>query len=798
MRVPLSWLKEYIDIKLPPIEIAKVLTQAGLEVDAIEPIDLPFSNVVVGKVTGTEKHPNADKLCVAAVTDGNEIFQVVCGAQNCRPGLVTAFAKVGATLPDEELKPFKIKRSKIRGVESFGMLCSSKELRLSDEDQGIIELGEEFPIGSDLSVIFSDAIFEISLTPNLSHCNSILGVARELHAKTEAPLSQPSFTMLREMPDGELHAQAAVKVENSKLCPRYACRLIKNISIAPSPQWMQNRLRASGIRPINNIVDITNYVLLEMGHPLHAFDYGRIEGGKIVVRNAQQRESFVTLDGIERTLHSDDILICDAAKPIALGGIMGGSNSEISPETTDVLLESAYFNASAIRSTSKRLGLSTDASKRFERGTDPNGVLKALNRAAMLMEQIAGGKVAKGIIDAKTGSFPKLTVPCRVSRSNKIIGTQLGIGEIEDIFKRLGFKYTFNGDDSFDVEVPTYRNDISTEIDLIEEIARIYGYDNLCTPASPFQSSKLPHSEVYLFENEIRSRMLAEGLQEFLTCDLIGPKILEIADGPIRSEKGLIHVLNPTSIEQSCLRTSLLPGLLQVVKYNYDHQNQNISGFEVGRIHFEDEGKYREQTILGIVLTGMDRPHHWQNKPEEVNFYGMKGIIENLLHELGIDASQYKNTGLSYFHTGRQASVFVDGLELGSFGEIHPSILRRLDVPQRILFGEFNLHDLYTLRRSDAEMVPIARFPCSERDWTITIKEKVLIDQLFTLIRAVESPLLEEVSLLDIYRSEKLGPGIKNVTIRFRYRDNHKTISLETVDREHARITDKVRSLLMS
>ncbi|MEC7839610.1 MAG: phenylalanine--tRNA ligase subunit beta [Chlamydiota bacterium] len=796
MKVPLSWLKDYVDTTLPPIEIAKILTMAGLEVDAIECKDLGFTDVVVGEVLETEPHPNADKLCLAKVTDGNEIHHVVCGAPNCRQGIKTALAKVGASLPDDGEKPFKVKKSKIRGCESSGMLCSWKELKISDDNDGIIELADDVELGTDLAELYRDHIFEISLTPNLGHCANIIGVARELHASTEEPLCLPKVQM-KESDKEKIEGQATVEIKDFSLCPRYACRLIKNVTMGPSPQWMQNRLISSGIRPINNIVDITNYVLLEMGHPLHAFDYDHIDGGKIIVRPSKEGEKFVTLDEKERQIPEGALLICDENKPVAIAGVMGGQNSEVGENTKNVLLESAYFAPSSIRKTSKKLGLMTDASRRFERGCDPNMVEAALDRASMLISEIAKGEITKGIIDVKEGEFKEKIVECRVSRTNKLLGTQLVGGEIESIFQRLGFKFTWDGEDTFSVTIPTYRVDISQEVDLIEEVARLYGFDNLHQPISAFHNSKLPHSEVFLFEREIRARMVSEGLQEFMTCDLIGPSLLEIVHGSEMNKEALVEVLNPTSIEQSCLRTSLLPGILQVVKYNCDHQNSDIAGFEVGRVHFKKgEDQYHEETVVGIVLTGKVHPDNWDEKPREVDFYDLKGVVENMLEEFGVTASMYKNNRLSVFHTGRQASVYVGELEIGSIGEVHPGITRKLGVSQRIFFAEFNLQDIFKCRRDNHQMQPIPIYPSSERDWTMTLKEGVAMSDVFKIIDSIDSRLLEDYQVRDIYRSSKLGDGLKNVTLRFVYRDKKKTISQEAVDREHARITDKTRSLI--
>ncbi|MGZ3633784.1 MAG: phenylalanine--tRNA ligase subunit beta, partial [Parachlamydiaceae bacterium] len=538
-----------------------------------------------------------------------------------------------------------------------------------------------------------EVVFEVSLTPNLGHCASMLGIARELSAALEKPICFPRAHVKET--GAKIDSQVTVRVEDKARSPRYACRLVKGVKVAASPEWMQKKLLACGIRPINTIVDITNYVLLESGQPLHAFDFDKLEGATVVVRTAREGESIVTLDGHERTLNAADLVICDQKQPVAIAGVMGGLNSEVDEKTRNVLIEAAHFAPSSIRRTSKHLGLQTDASRRFERSVDPHGVLEALDRAAQLMHELAQGEIAVGSLDIKESEFPMHHVSCRLSRINSILGIQLGVNEVENILKRLDFSVHWDGRNTFALKIPTYRADIKEEIDIIEEVARVYGYDNIVADSSRYHGSTLPNAPIFVFENQARDRLLAEGLQEFLTCDLIGPTFSAIAKEAIMPESATVHVLNPTSIEQSILRTSLLPGLLQVVKYNASHQNVNIAGFEIGRIHFKDKEDYKEQSMVGIILTGQSRFHHWKQKPEDFDFFDLKGIVESFLDLMGVKGMTLKNNQLPSLHPGRQASVYVGPLEIGSFGEVHPSIVQRLDVPQRIFFGELNLHDLY-------------------------------------------------------------------------------------------------------
>lgn len=674
MKIPLSWLKEYIDIKQSPDHISKILTLAGLEVDAIDEVN-------------------------------------------------------------------------------------------------------------------GDVVFEISLTPNLGHCSSVIGVARELSAATESPYHLPKIDLVED--PAKTSSFITVSVENPESCPRYASRVVRDVKIGPSPDWLKNRLELAGLRSVNNVVDVTNYVMLELGHPLHAFDADRLHGNQLRVKKARSGDKFVTLDGKERVLE-DDLLICDQRGAVALAGVMGGQDSEVTENTKHLVLEAAVFAPGMIRRTSKRLGLMTDASKRFERGCDPNILGLALDRAAMLIQQIAGGKVVAGRIDVAAQPFSPRQVVCRLSRINQLLGTRLSISEVEGLLARLELASTWDGDDRLTVTVPTYRNDIHEEVDLIEEVARTYGYQNITKPMSLYQSSKIPHSPVFMLEREMRTRLIGEGLQEFLTCDLIGPSLLEVVHGTNASDPSWIQVLNPTSIEQSTMRTSLLPGLLQVVKYNWDHQNHDVTGFEIGRIHLKQDGQYWEQSVAAIVLSGKSRPHHWDKKPEEDDFFDLKGMLENVLSELNIQVT-FKKTQLPMLHPGRQVGIYAGEMEIGSFGQIHPAVLRRLDVPQPILFAEINLHDLLQARpKQDTQMQLLPIYPGSERDWTLTVSEGLPADEILQAVKRVSSPFLEKAFLYDIYRSDKLGKELKNVTLRFSYRDLSKTIAQETVDAEHARIVESV------
>lgn len=783
MKVPLSWIKQYIAIDLPPNQIAKLLTMAGLEVEGCHSLGGSFTNVVVCRVVEVKKHPDADKLVVATVSDGEQLYQVVCGASNCRAGIKTALAKIGATLQNNGIT---VRKSKLRGVESYGMLCSSQELGLSDQHEGIIEFEEFVQEGKDVADMYGDVVFDIALTPNLSHCTSVLGVARELSAVTGLPFTPPKINV-RET--GEpIGKTVAVSIEGKEACPIYSCRLIRGVKVAPSPDWLQKQLSACGIRSVNNVVDATNYVMHELGHPLHAFDADLLEENRIVVRFARDKEEIVTLDSKKRVLQTDDLVIADGKKAVAMAGMMGGLNSEVGDNTQNVLIESAYFTPLGVRKTSKRLGIQTDGSKRFGTGADPNQTVISLDRVTELIQQLAGGEIAKGAIVVQQQEFKEKQVGCRLSRLNALIGMHFGLHEVETIFKQLGFTCHWDGKDHFSLKIPTYRVDIQEEIDLIEEVARIYGYDKIVKQKRPYNRSKLEDAPIYRFEQEMRARLIAEGLQEFITCDLISPTMVSLLKDSLMQADATLKVLNPTSIEQSILRTSLLPGLLNVVKSNYLQQNHDVAGFEIGRIHFKEGAQYKEQVMAGVILSGKSDPYHFESKAREADFFDLKGIIENICKSFLVPNPTFQLQQLSAFHPGRQASIFVDGVDVGTIGEIHPSILRVLDIPQRIFFAEFSLNDLFHKRKTDIQMTEIPRYPGSSRDLTLTLEKQKPIQQIFDAVNKLKSPLLVKASLIDIYRSEKLGENHQNATFRFEYRDNSKTLSQQEVDKEHERI----------
>ncbi|MBS0648707.1 MAG: phenylalanine--tRNA ligase subunit beta [Verrucomicrobia bacterium] len=790
MKVPLSWLKDFLPLAATPQEIAETLTLLGIEVEKITGMTTSFTGIVVGKVLQAEQHPNADRLRVARVTDGMQEYQVVCGAPNCREGIFVAFARVGAELTDEEGKKWKIKKSKLRDVESEGMLCASSELQLSEESDGkIIELSSDLPLGSDLSQHVNDPVFDISLTPNLGHALSVLGIARELAAAYKTRARRPA-SHLKETGSKKM----VVEVADPRLCPRYACRIMTQIKVGPSPDWLQKRLLACGLRPINNIVDIGNYVMWELGQPLHIFDLDKIDQ-KIVVAPANRPLSLETLDGQKREIPPQTLLIQDSEKPLALAGIMGGSSSAATEKTTNILIESAVFDAGSIRKTSRLLDLKTDASYRFDRGIDGGNVVHALNRAAELIEQIAGGEIHP-LVDIKQQDFVPRVIACRLERLKQILGFSLSLGEAAALFERLEMQVKTTSQDLLEVAVPTYRNDLQQEIDLIEEAARLFGYNNIPRGRPSYTGSTLPDAPIYRLEKETRSLLLEQGLQECITCDLISPALAQLTMEKGLPENSTIHVLHPRSVDQSTLRTSLLGGLLQTVKHNLNHQIDTMAAFEVGRIHFREKNELQEASCAGIILTGKTRPHHFDRKPHDVDFYDLKALLENLCESLRLARYSFEPSHLDTLHPWRQIKVKSGDITIGVMGEIHPELLLKLDIQQRVYFAELNLHEILPLKKKARLFSELAAFPSSERDWTLTLKENVPIATVLQAMERTKSPFLEHFYLLDLYTSDQLGKDRKNVTFRFRYRDPAKTMSFEAVEQEHQKLTHSVAEKL--
>ena len=792
MIITYNWLKEFVDVDRSPAELADLLTMLGLEVERMECLGEGMDDVVVAVVEEKIQHPNADKLSLCKVNNGRELLSIVCGAQNFKTGDKVALAQVGALLPGA----FRIKRSKIRGEESFGMLCSEKELGLADESAGIMVLPHELKLGTPFfeAMGLKDTIFEIGLTPNRADCLSVIGIAREIAAKLGKKIRFPAQNVVET--GAPIKNVAAVQVEDSHLCPRYTARYISGCRVASSPKWLVDRLQSVGLRPINNVVDVTNYVLMEYGHPLHAFDFDLLSGGKIVVRRANEDESFTTLDGQKRMLNSSDLTIRDSDKVVALAGIMGGENSEISDTTTTILLESAYFKPTAIRLTSKKLGIHTESSHRFERGTDIRILTRALDRAASLIAELAGGSVAQGILDIhdKISENKKITI--RLDFINHLLGTNLTGGEVRQIFQSLEFTVEPIGIDIFKVEAPSFRIDIEREIDLVEEVARMYGYDKIPTTmpkARVFSDLPTKHQRL---ENKVKNLLVNHGFNEIINFSFISPdsyeKILLDAQD---SRRESVRLLNPLVEEQSVMRTILLPGLLETVAQNASFRILNLRIFEMRRVYLPkiDRDLPDEPLHIAGLLSGMRNSEGWNQEKTVADFYDAKGVVENLLEQLNVSGTSFIGTDAeSFYHPGKACTVLCNGEIIGSLGEIHPTVQENFGLEKPCYYFELNFEKLVFQSKDEVTVHTPPRFPDTFRDIAMLLAEDVPVVDVLNCVKGLKEKEIEEVDVFDLYKGEHVPPGQKSVAIRVRYRSTERTLTDDEVNRLHLRIIDNL------
>lgn len=805
MKVSYQWSKEYVDISGHTGEqLAELFTRGGIEVDIVENRNKGVNGVVVGYVKSREKHPDADKLSVCVIDAGQgEDLQIVCGAKNVAAGQKVPVALIGATLPGD----FQIKRAKLRGVESQGMICSAKELGLNDKllpkeiQEGILVLPEDTEIGRSILEVLAidDEVLELDLTPNRSDCLSMIGAAYEIAALLGREVKLPNA-------DGEVAAiesgvkaseHISVGITAKEQCSHYAARYIQNVSIGVSPLWMQNRLMAAGIRPINNIVDITNYVMLEYGQPLHAFDADRLTNGRIDVRLANEGETLTTLDDQERKLEPHMLLITDGVKPVALAGVMGGANSEVTGETVNILLESAKFAGSSVRKTSRQLGLRSEASLRFEKESNPQAVIPALNRAAALMAQYAGGSVAAGIVEEIAAAPEATTVELSIAKANRYIGTALSAAEVQAIFARLQFETELSGD-TLRVSVPNRRGDITRDVDLIEEIARLYGYDNIPTTAIEGETTPGSLTKPQAIRRSLRQLLTASGLQEVVSYSFTGPEQLTQFSGLSGLAAQPIRLSMPMSEERSTLRTSLLPQLLEVAAYNRNRKTNDVAVFEIGSVYATGESKLstlpQQQHLLAALLTGSRQPSQWNVKAEQVDFFDLKGLLEGALDYLGLkDKVRFVADGPTGFHPGRSASLFfVDGpseTRIGYIGQVHPQLQQQYDLDDTYVL-EIELDTIYSSADFAIAYKTLPRYPASERDMALVLDRAIEVGSLTAKVKETAGTLLESVRVFDIFTGEKLGEGKKSVALSLVYRHAERTLTDEEVTELHGTVVD--------
>lgn len=784
MKFPLSWLKQYIALPECSEKVAHDLTAIGIEVDAFYPKTFLFSGVVVVQVLKTRPHPNADRLTIATVTDGVQELDIVCGASNCRSGICVALAPIGATLSISG-KQVVIEEKNMRGVASPGMLCSQDELGLpGSSTQGILELEAQAPLGALLSDFWSDTLFEVSLTPNLGYCASIVGIARELAALYQKEYIQPSFVSTTLSENG-FSESFTLDNQRPEICPVYGIQKWTQVRVAPSPDWLRRRIEDCGCKSINNVVDITNYVMLELGQPLHAFDSHKIVGDQLSIRLAHEQEPIRTLDGKEHLLSSTDLVIADAHRAIAIAGVIGGIETAVTENSSEILIEAAFFEPSSVRKTAKTLGIRTDASWRFERGTSPSMVEVAMSRAKELLISCAGAYEEKKIMYTHPCS-PKPPLLLRLDRLDRVIGHLFSIDDVEKILSFLQFKVERKGERELMVRVPDYRHDIIEEIDLMEEVVRMYGYHRLPYASLPYRQGAASFDNVYLCTRLVKNLLVAQGLQEVITCDLRGKEM--DAWIPVEQKSQWISVLKPSSEEQSILRPSLLPGLMQLTEHHFNHHQKDLCFFEIGHVYWQKNSGYEEKIHLAILLTGHRENSHWNSSHIlSYDFFYLKGILDSLMESFNLHFSYVPSVEqVPFFHSQIKAKIKYQEKYVGDVAQLHPKKLQTIGIRQPIYYAELDLSflmktDLKTFKQYQMPSI----YPGTERDWTVTVPKAISYSQLESILKPFKSEQLQRFELVSVYQDPRIGEDKQNITFRFFYQSAHRTLSFEEVEQEH-------------
>ncbi len=783
MKISVDWLKDLLPVADAPRQLADRLTMAGLEVDALERAAPEFSGVVVAEITDCAPHPDADKLQVCTVDAGTaDPIQIVCGAPNARPGLKAPLATIGGVLPGD----FKIKKAKLRGVQSFGMLCSARELGLSEEAAGLMELPADAPAGDDLRAYMGldDHVIEVDLTPNRSDCLGMVGIAREVSALTgEAYGFQPP------PPVAPMHEDTLpILLEATDDCPRYVARIIRDVDTrAETPLWMQERLRRAGVRSLGPVVDVTNYVMLELGQPMHAFDLNRIQGG-IRVRMGEQGEQLELLNGDTVTLDGETLVIADEQVPVALAGIMGGEQSSVTEATTDILLESAFFSPLAIAGKARRYGLHTDSSHRFERGVDPQMQALAAERATALILEIAGGRPGPLIEAVEQGKLPaEREVTLRAERIHRLLGAEIPAAEVRGILQRLGLRVS-DGDSPWTVTVPPYRFDISLEVDLIEELARVHGYNRIPVthPATPVTVQA--HTEERVLLSRIRQAMVDRGYQEAVTYSFVEPRLQELLD----PQHTPVPLANPLSADLAVMRTSLWPGLIKAVQHNRNRQVQRIRLFESG-LRFRGKLSGLEQTgTLAAVITGAALPEQWGEKGRAADFFDLKGDLEAVL-ALGGDPARYAFVAAEHpaLHPGQSARIDWDGKPVGWIGALHPGLHETLELEAPVLMFEIDLHAVQSARVPAFQR--LSRYPSIRRDLAVVVDDGVSHREVRDCVQAAAGDLLTDLVLFDVYRGRGVEGSARSLGIGLILQDFSRTLTDSDIEELISRVVERLR-----
>ncbi|MFP3869279.1 MAG: phenylalanine--tRNA ligase subunit beta [Syntrophobacteria bacterium] len=792
MLVSLTWLRNFVQCDAPPDEIAHRLTMAGLEVEGINTHEFGLERVVVARIHRMEKHPTSHRLHVCQVQASGRMHQVVCGAPNVAEGKLVALALEGARLANgSEIRPVEI-----GGVLSEGMLCSESELGLGEEASTIMILPAHLGTGTPLAeaLELEDVILDIGVTPNRPDCLSVAGLAREVAAVFGLPWSPPAVSLAEG--DNRVEALASVTIEDPDLCPRYAARVVQNITIRQSPLWLRQRLESHNVRAINNIVDVTNYVMFELGQPLHAFDYHQLDGHRIVVRRAEPAETFVTLDGQSRQLNQDMLLICDASRGVALAGIMGGLNSEITDQTTTVLIESAYFHPASVRRTARTLGISTESSYRFERGVDPEGVITALDRAAQIMAELGDGKLAAGLLDVYPAPVHRETLRLRVSRANRFLGTNLSMEEIRRHLESIQLKVRSSGEDVLEVDSASFRPDLTREVDLIEEVARLAGYDRIpsTVPLARVTSAKPPADRT--IRQQAKEILVSLGFCEIISYSFISRRAIELlrlADGDRR--RRLLPLRNPLSEEQAVMRTSLVPGMLETAAANQRRNNYNLRLFELGKIFFPRGSKElpEERFNLCGLLCGLRRPAAWNEPSVKCDYFDIKGAVEALMVGLGVGDPRWSvHAPATYLRPQACIRILAGDTYLGDLGEIHPSVAQAFQLKGPLYVFDLDFDLLVEKATMGKRFQPLPRFPAVARDLAIILPESVTAQHLLEFLEKNRPQYAESITLFDHYRGAQVGDGMKSLGLRITYRSSESSLTDQEVNEIHTALTQMV------
>lgn len=801
MNISYNWLKDYVNFDLTPEELAAALTSIGLETGSIEEVESVkggLRGIVIGKVLTCIEHPDSDHLHITTVDLGGEPTQIVCGAPNVAAGQTVVVATVGTTLYDGD-KEFNIKKSKIRGVESFGMICAEDEIGIGKSHDGIIVIDEDVKPGTPAAEYYgltSDYILEVDLTPNRIDAASHYGVARDLKAWIDAHvggagLTRPSVDTFKAGAPGEA---VSVTVEDTEACPRYTGVTIKGVKVAESPEWLRNRLNAIGVRPINNIVDITNYLLHAMGQPLHCFDAAHIKGNRVIVRKCAEGTPFVTLDGVERKLDSRDLMICNAEEPMCIAGVFGGLDSGVTEEATTIFLESAYFNPTTVRKTARRHGLSTDSSFRFERGVDPNNTLYVLKLAALMVQELAGGEIVGDIVDIYPSPIGKAKVTLNYSAANALIGKEIPADTYDAILKSLEIDITGRREGEIDLEIPTYRVDVTRPCDVIEDVLRIYGYNNVEI------GSELHASLSYKTTTDI-----ADGLRRHISEQLVGDGFSEILNNSLTAESyyadneeypidECVRVINPLSADLSLMRRTLLYGGLESLAHNINRKSADLLMFEFGNVYrFNPRAEstadaplapYSESARLGIWMTGSLAPAGWDRPEVNTTVYDLKAVVEDIFSRLGITPRELKLTqDSSATMAARLVIATRSGKTLGHLGIVSAATLHKFDIKQEVFYAELDWDALTTLAaKRDAKFSDLPKTLPVRRDLALLLDKHITLEQVEAIVRESERKLLRDIELFDVYEGDKLPEGKKSYAIAITLQDNEKTLQDKQID----------------